>query len=571
MAVQLIEGWEAGDVNVGIGGGGGNSISSTNTAGPWSDYSYASGVTGHKLYFRSNDKSEFYSLFKWAPNASGANYSIVTVQDIESNQVFRLEWGAAGLVKLYNTSNVLIATGVDLLFSGAVFNTIEVYWLCADAGRVRVRLHGKVTDDIDVSYDSKSSATTAFCNNVSLGSQGFWDDVVVYDTSGGVNDSWVGEKGVRGFRAAGKGDAEQLTPRRSGTVTRFYFPKSLRTPTTKDGYPAPVLPALDAVWEYTESTNGQGGNTIRGRLSPDKLTHTNPGNSVTDVRPTYDISGSAPWDLLGGQYVSVALAAQTLTGTFKMYMLSDEEIAADNVATQVVIKVVSNDGLTVRGTLYAGDTDTTNPPSNENNAGAEVNRAYPRGNTGAGQAISSLAISEGDRLVVEFGVRMRGASRLDVQNDYNTGSAGSTDVPENETDTTSTFNPWIEFSGAITLSDDGNWDHVNEHPKPDDDQTYVYTSVAANRDLYNLEDMDSGYIVSGPISVALYCKKVEPGSRFIRSVYKTSGAEQTNGVDLPVATGSYVWVKTYADVDATDAAAWNAAKLNSLQVGPKAI
>jgi len=156
-------------------------------------------------------------------------------------------------------------------------------------------------------------------------------------------------------------------------------------------------------------------------------------------------------DLLQGQHISEPLAAQTISGTFKCYLQARESNAAANWRSQIIIRVVSNDGTTVRGTLYAGDTGTlTGDPTSEWNAStsAEESRAFP---VGGSTALSSLAISAQDRLVVETGAREHNTQNTNRQGAIVYGEPAGGDLAENETQTATNLAGWIEFSGTIGL------------------------------------------------------------------------------------------------------------------------
>lgn len=588
MAVLLIQGFEnlsvlgwpaSGSYNIQTlylnGFTGGNfSIGYGSTAGPWSRGAYNPGVSNEYLTLRNQSATRVFGAFRCYFSSYGRGLlGMYSTSDWD----FRINVDGNGFVQLQGQSlSTTIGTGTNLLYLNA-WNLIEYDITLGDAGACKVWVHGLTTPDIDTTGDTKHSTETAFKKLALSGNSGVaFDDIIVYDDTGSRWKERVGDKVVVGLFPNAKGDQENWDPKKTATASRFYFPMSVRgysylgggTSGWRSGAPAPVEPAYAALWDYTVPSESDP--ISRGRLSPEKFDNTaESANQLTYSRPAYDVSGSPPWDMLMGQYVSPALAAQTITGTFKMYGCVIEETAADNVSSQVVIRVVSNDGQTVRGTLYAGDTDTTNPPSNEWSDSVYTSRAFPRGNTGSGQALTDIgAISEGDRLVVEYGVRMRGPVRNSVQLGMYLGSEGASDLPENETETDQTKNAWIQFSNALTLSDDGNWDHTNETP-PYLDALYVETNVDNDLDLYHLDPVPAAYTVDGPLVVKMVAKKSDPGARTLTHAYKTSGATQT-GAATGLPTGSYGITFTYLDEDATGPAAWDDTKVNSLQIGPKA-
>lgn len=143
------------------------------------------------------------------------------------------------------------------------------------------------------------------------------------------------------------------------------------------------------------------------------------------------------------QYVSEPLPAQTISGTIKGQIRAGEEALLDNYDRVVIgIRVVSNDGATVRGTLlavgsYAAANEFTLNSVNKTNR-----------KIADGDALSSLAISANDRLVIELGVMTAGSTGFDGSEILVLGDDSGTDLPEDET-TTAANNAWIEFSADL--------------------------------------------------------------------------------------------------------------------------
>lgn len=209
---------------------------------------------------------------------------------------------------------------------------------------------------------------------------------------------------------------------------RFYVPNTA----------AAVSPAFDtAFWEQTTGA-------IRLALVT-TLTNTSlVNNSQTDSTAT------ANRDVLLYQLVSDGIAPGPISGTFKGQMQAFENNGNYNMRSQVQVWLVSNDGSTTRGVLYAGDLETlTGNPSGEwSNAGV-FNRAFPR--AGA-VSLTSVSAQNNDRIVIEVGYRKHAASSTQGQirvGDFTTG----TDLPEGDTtDFAVTFRPWFEFSEDLFTS-----------------------------------------------------------------------------------------------------------------------
>lgn len=155
-------------------------------------------------------------------------------------------------------------------------------------------------------------------------------------------------------------------------------------------------------------------------------------------------------DWLWRQYVSEPLAAQTISGTVKGQMRVQEANAAANARAQMIVRVVSNDGSTVRGTLYDGDLETlTGDPTSEYGTSL-TNRKFPRGGAAT---LTSVTAEEGDRIVVELGTRIHSTETTSrVLTVSFTDSGTSADLAEDETTTSSAQRTWVEFSQDIAES-----------------------------------------------------------------------------------------------------------------------
>lgn len=146
--------------------------------------------------------------------------------------------------------------------------------------------------------------------------------------------------------------------------------------------------------------------------------------------------------------VSPPLLAQTLSGTIKGQFKCFEAAAGDNFTLAVAVKVIKADG-TDRGVLVAvsaSDDTSTTPP--EFSAVSLTNRALRDSSENASISLSSLAVSAGDRIVVEVGIRQaststnNGTIERGARFDY-------TDLAEDDTTTVGSRIPWVELSQDV--------------------------------------------------------------------------------------------------------------------------
>lgn len=199
---------------------------------------------------------------------------------------------------------------------------------------------------------------------------------------------------------------------------------------------AAVSPAFDTEWELTTSATRLAAVTTR----------------ISSAQATV-YSGSIATQFDDGlcvQFVSAPIAAGPIAGTLKGQLRASRTGsgggASGGLRAQIVVRVVSNDGSTFRGTLYAGDLDVTNTtdPTSEF-AGTATNRAFPRGGA---VALSPVSAQTNDRIVIELGARRHGGDATPI---LTVGDNSGTDLPEDET-TTTAGNPWIEFSVDVFTS-----------------------------------------------------------------------------------------------------------------------
>jgi hypothetical protein len=150
-------------------------------------------------------------------------------------------------------------------------------------------------------------------------------------------------------------------------------------------------------------------------------------------------------DAMHRQYVSEPLDAQTLSGNVTGQFQCSETFANDNLFLTLKILVCNNSGSATQATLLA----ITRATSLEI-ATSLTNRTFPS------TATSSFACALGDRLVVEVGAGGNITSGTGGVIGHNASirwgcSASGGDLAVNETETGTTFRPWIEFANTFTF------------------------------------------------------------------------------------------------------------------------
>ena len=203
-------------------------------------------------------------------------------------------------------------------------------------------------------------------------------------------------------------------------ANRFYFPSTGTAAVS-------VTPSAD--WNKTTGAQTAKPLAVAGKTSTALANVANSENSASDY-----------YRVLIQQHVSPPLNGnQAISGTYAMYIMGMEDNAAAEFGLSVIVRVVSNDGTTVRGTLLNGglssewNTSLRNSGSNYND-------------------LTLVNALNGDRIVVEIGFNSgEQVSTTLYTGTIRIGDTGATDLPENETDTTQTKVPWLQFDD-VTLA-----------------------------------------------------------------------------------------------------------------------
>ena len=216
---------------------------------------------------------------------------------------------------------------------------------------------------------------------------------------------------INSYRFAGGGG--------SPTPTRFYLSSTNST--------VGISPTQDAGWDVT------------GGLDRRLMSTTKDASAATSKSSGGSgLSAAGNRDLIIRQYVSPAIAAQTISGTVSIQVRGNMSSTSSRTGKMtVIIRVIASDGTTVRGTLYS-------------TLGAGVGSDYSTTLTNrsvAGASLSSVSASAGDYIVVELGWTYTSGSG-NTTGTMSFGSDSGTDLPVNETETNA-YNAWIEFSNGI--------------------------------------------------------------------------------------------------------------------------
>lgn len=147
---------------------------------------------------------------------------------------------------------------------------------------------------------------------------------------------------------------------------------------------APYTPAtLRGAWDDTAGV-------VTRALVPEKLQG---GGAHTTVARA-ETNGAANFDVLLYRGVSGPLAAQTISGSIDVLIGAQESSLSADFSWHIHVYATQGDSDTPRGTLLSDYVETTSHEWTNSSVGRAL---------AAAQALASLAVSQGDRLVIEIG------------------------------------------------------------------------------------------------------------------------------------------------------------------------
>lgn len=206
---------------------------------------------------------------------------------------------------------------------------------------------------------------------------------------------------------------------------------------------APYTPAtIRGAWDQTAGA-------VTKALDPQKVG----GGDIASVAIA-ETSATDDFDVLLGRWVSGPLDAQTLSGTVDVCIGISESDAAANLNWHLHVYVTQGDSDTPRGTILSNYRDPEGSPGNE----WPTTIAFKA--LASAQALTGLAVSAGDRLVVEIGSCTREAaatSRTSTLKYGTSATAGPLDgepVDDGAVDDTDVDDKagYVDFSNGIALA-----------------------------------------------------------------------------------------------------------------------
>ena len=162
-----------------------------------------------------------------------------------------------------------------------------------------------------------------------------------------------------------------------------------------------------------------------------------------------------PFDALLYRGVSGPLDAQTISGTIDVCLGVNETNASADMCYKIHVYVTVGDSDTVRGTLLSNYAETTANEWSVDAGGTGAGTSLAGRQLASAQTLSSLAISAGDRIVVEIGYHALNSVSTSFTGWLNYGTVSGTDLRVFDDITTGTTNQsthagYITFSSSIS-------------------------------------------------------------------------------------------------------------------------
>lgn len=232
MTRQLTDGAESGDTSRGTVSSGAASISATKRTGSYA-YNIGNAGTANAIFdlpLYSTVSGEWYLRFAYRATAAGIMVSFMNGGATAGSIRMASFGNSVASCTVYN-GTTLCATSSFFTMLTAEFHVFEVHFKHAASpnGIIEVKFDGTLVLSFSGATDAQSQITLIRLHQSSNNnSDTFYDDIALNDTSGSVDNSWVGDGGV----------LAALVPTATGTYTGFLASGSASTWQSTDEIPA---------------------------------------------------------------------------------------------------------------------------------------------------------------------------------------------------------------------------------------------------------------------------------------------------------------------------------------------
>lgn len=255
-----------------VGKGTGNTVTDWPTPGRagvsgtrwWRQTTPAFGGSGTYFMRRNFPSSTEIYLAVWlAHNNGGSTTDKVKLMDSSGNTVMRIAGAVGGTLTCYDGSGNNLGNLTGTL--GAAPRLVEIHFKLDDTvGEIEVKLNGSAafTFSGDTNPAALSDVARIYFSNVGPSTNQYIDDLAINDTSGSVNNSWIGDEVGVLLKPNGNGGASDMTGSDGDSTDNYLlvddFPHdsdatyiAAATTGLKDLFEATALPALPTLTQIT--------------------------------------------------------------------------------------------------------------------------------------------------------------------------------------------------------------------------------------------------------------------------------------------------------------------------------
>lgn len=193
---------------------------------------------------------------------------------------------------------------------------------------------------------------------------------------------------------------------------------------------APSAGANSSAWEQTSGAAAA------------RVLNVSTGSSSIGAWTNAETSATQPWDVLIGAWcTSVQFEAYSFSAsdTWKLQMQCIESNVAADYYLAFVVSAWDSTYTTKRGDIVAFIAD-----------GTEMDKiAYE--NRSMSGTCASVSMLEGDKIQVEAGFRSTNTKTTSYDGGFYVGNDQASDLPEDDSTTGTSYNPWFELSPTLPL------------------------------------------------------------------------------------------------------------------------
>lgn len=166
--------------------------------------------------------STLFLAFAWKTNATSALDRYIVELYESATKHIGIYANADGSISVHRNTTTIGTSAPGVLNTAGEYLQLQIKVVISDTvGSVEIRLNGSETPIIALSNVDTRNAGTGVVNTIRLTSYStssggdlasLFDDLVVWDTTGSVNNTWLGDVRVDSYMPSGDGDTTTMAP-----------------------------------------------------------------------------------------------------------------------------------------------------------------------------------------------------------------------------------------------------------------------------------------------------------------------------------------------------------------------